>query len=222
MRSFFSFALVQKYLLGITGLGLAFFLLIHVLGNALIFMGAKSYNLYAAQLEQNIMIVLEVGLLLLFLTHVVLAVILTIKNFQARGKKYIIKASGDKATAWYHKNLIGQGAIILVFIILHLITFKFGSYYEVTYGDQTVRDLFRVVVEAFQNPINVLWYLVALLVLCVHLFHGVASSFQSFGFNHPLFNKVIKQVSIIYTILVTVGYLSLPIYIFFFINVGAK
>ena len=166
------------------------------------------------------MIVFETGLLILFLSHIVLAVVLSIKNRFSRFGKYAVAASGPKATVWYQKNLIAQGAVILVFVILHLITFKFGTHYEVTYGEKTVRDLFRLIVEVFQNPVTVVWYLVALLVLFVHLFHGLSSSFQSLGLNHPRFNWWIKNLSVIYTVLVTLGYVSLPLYVFFFMKEG--
>ena len=221
MRSFFLFSIGQKYLMGLTGLGLALFVLIHMLGNLLIFTGEKVYNLYAYQLEESsLLLVLEAGLLVLFLFHIVLAVVLSVKNHLSRLGKYALAASGPKTTSWYQKNLIAQGAVILVFVILHLITFKFGTHYEVTYEGETVRDLFRLVVEVFQNPVTVVWYLVALLILFVHLFHGLSSSFQSLGFNHPRFSLWIKNISFIYTVLVTVGYISLPLYVFFFMKEG--
>ena len=217
MKSFFMFSILQKYLMGLTGLGLALFVLVHMLGNLLIFAGGKAYNLYAHQLEENsLLFVFEVGLLILFLLHIILAVVLSIRNRLARPERYVYSASGPKATTWYQKSLIAQGAVILVFVILHLISFKFGAYYEVTYEGKTVRDIFRVVVEAFQNPMTVIWYLVALLILSVHLFHGVSSSFQSLGFSHSRFNLWIKRINFVYVALVTVGYISLPLYIFFF------
>lgn len=203
--------------MGITGLGLAVFVFFHMLGNLLIFAGAKAYNLYAHQLESNkLLVVFEVGLLLLFLVHIVLAVGLSIKSRLARKTRYAQPASGVKATRWYQKSLIAQGAVILVFVILHLIAFKFGERYEVTYEGKTVRDLFRLVIEAFQNPLTVIWYMGALLILSVHLFHGLTSSFQSLGLSHPRFNVWIKKTSVVYAVLVTMGYISLPVFVFFF------
>lgn len=207
--------------MGLTGLGLALFVLLHMLGNLLIFAGDKTYNLYAHQLESiSILVIFEIGLLILFLLHIILALILSVKNYFSRSEKYTRSASGWKATAWYQKGLIAQGAVILVFVILHLITFKFGVYYKVDYGNGEIRDLFRLVVEAFQDPINVVWYILALLILFVHLFHGLSSSFQSLGLNHPRFNKSIKGISLIYAVLVTIGYISLPLYIFLFMSEG--
>lgn len=217
MKKFFSISVQQKYLMGVTGLGLALFVLLHMLGNLLIFAGAKSYNLYAEKLESSsLLIVFEAGLLVLFLTHIVLALVLSLKNFLAREKSYARKPTFAKATAWYQKGLIAQGLVILIFVILHLIAFKFGPHYEVTYGEKTVRDLFRLVAEVFQNPLKVIWYIVALFILSFHLFHGLTSSLQSLGLDHPRFSGGIKTLSRAYVVLVTLGYVSLPLYMFFF------
>ena len=214
-------SILKKYLIGLTGLGLALFVLLHMLGNLLIFAGDKAYNLYMHQMvNMKASAIVQVGLLTAFLLHIILTLILSVKNYFSRSRKYARSASGWKATAWYQKGLIAQGAVILVFVILHLITFKFGVYYKVDYGNGEIRDLFRLVVEAFQNPVKVIWYILALLILFIHLFHGLSSSVQSLGFNHPRFNKSIKGISLIYAVLVTIGYISLPIYIFLFMPEG--
>ena len=208
---------MQKYLMGLTGLGLALFVLLHMLGNLLIFCGEKSYNLYAHKLTSNpFLLAFEMGLLALFIGHIGLALVLSLKNKKARLQKYAHKLKGFKATAFYQKTLLAQGLVILVFVIWHLITFKFGPYYTAVYGEETVRDLFRLLIEVFQNPFIVIGYLLALLILSFHLFHGVASSVASLGLSHPRFELGIKKVSLVYTVLVTAGYMVLPIYIYIF------
>lgn len=222
MKYFFQISILQKYLMGITGLGLALFVLFHMLGNLLIFWGEKTYNLYSYQLQNlKFLWVAEGGLLLLFVLHIVLALVLTLKNRLAKnclagGRDYFYPSQGVKATPWRQKSLIAQGAVILVFVIWHLVSFKFGVHYEVTYGEKTVSDLYRLVVEAFQNPMTVIGYIFALLILSLHLLHGVSASFQSLGFHHPRFSIWINGMSVTYAILVTLGYVSLPIYVFFF------
>lgn len=216
MKNFFWLSLVQKYLMGITGLGLALFVLLHMLGNLLIFAGAKAYNLYAHKLQTGFLFILEAGLLALFLLHIFLALCLSLKNQKARGGEYVFRARGEKATSLWQKSLLAQGAVILVFVILHLITFKFGAHYEVRYEEKTVRDIFRLVEESFQNPITVIWYVLALLVLSVHLFYGLSSSFKSLGLDHPRFTPYIEKAGGAYALCVTAGYISLPLYLFFF------
>ena len=217
MKKVFSIALVQKYLMGVTGLGLAVFVLFHMLGNLLIFAGAKTYNLYAHKLETPFLIVFETGLLVCFAGHIALALGLSLKNFWARGGRYgrgyALSAKGQKGTSFFQKSLLAQGAVILVFVILHLITFKFGAHYETVYDGKQVRDLFRLVVEVFQNPWMVVWYLLALLILSVHLCYGLTASFQSLGITR--FEWGIKTLSRVYAGAVTVGYVSLPLYMFF-------
>ena len=217
MKYFFKFSIGQKYLMGVTGLLLAFFLLVHMLGNLLIFWGEKTYNLYSYQLQNlKLLLVAEMGLLFLFVLHIVLALTLTLKNRLAKGKPSVYPLKGIKATTWRQKSLIAQGAVIFVFVIWHLISFKFGVHYEVTYGEKTVKDMYRLVVEAFQNPLTVIGYIFSLLILSQHLLHGLSSSFQSLGFHHPVFNVWIKRGNGVYAVLVTLGYVSLPLYVFFF------
>ena len=216
MKVFFKLSLAQKYLMGITGLGLSLFVLLHMLGNLLIFAGPKAYNLYAHKLQNGLLFVFEAGLLFLFFLHIALAVCLSLKNLRARGKGYFFKARGPKATSFWQKSLLAQGAVILVFVILHLITFKFGTHYEAHYEGKTVRDIFRLVEESFQNPMTVIWYILALLVLSVHLFYGLSSSFKSLGLDHPRFTPYIEKAGRLYALCVTAGYLSLPLYLFFF------
>ena len=212
-------SILQKYLMGLTGLGLALFVLLHMLGNLFIFAGDKAYNLYMHQMvNMKISVIVQVGLLASFLLHIILALILSVKNYFSRSEKYARSASGWKATAWYQKGLIAQGAVILVFVILHLITFKFGTHYETTYDGKVIRDIFRLVIEVFQDPLVVTWYILALLILSFHLFHGVVSSFQSLGITFPGSESWLKKISLFYTVFVTLGYISLPLYIFFFMK----
>ena len=220
-KQIWQISLFQKYLMGFTGLGLAFFVLVHMLGNLLIFAGAKAYNLYAHKLEQSWVVVFEMGLFLMFSLHIILAVFLTLKNRKARPKKSHCEPTGEKATSFYQKSLIAQGMIIFIFVILHLIAFKFGTYYETLYEGKAVRDIFRLVVEAFKNPLTVFWYILALLILSFHLFHGVSSSFQSLGLEFSGSQAWLKKVSFAYTVFVTIGYISIPLYVFFFVKGGA-
>lgn len=221
MKNFFLYNIGQKFLAGLTGLGLAGFILVHMLGNMLIFSGPKAYNLYAHNLLQSSWFVpAELALLGCFILHVVLVLFLSIKSYIARPVKYARKASGIKATALYQKTLLAQGAVILVFVILHLITFKYGEFYKVYYGGKAVRDLFRLVVEVFQNPWAVGWYCLALLILCVHLMHGVSSAFRSLGLDKPHWQVWVNRVSMCYAVIVILGFLSQPIYVFFFLGKG--
>lgn len=215
---YFSSSIGMKQLVGLTGLGLSAFVLIHMLGNLLIFLGPEVYNMYGHALISNPAIYLaEAGLLMLFLIHVVLAVKITYSNNKARPQEYAKDAEGKKSTSIIQKTMIHQGIIIFFFVIWHLITFKFGPYYEYTslQSGEVVRDLHQLVLEVFYKPLYVVGYTLCLMVLGLHLSHGVSSSFRSLGFNHPKYDTKVRILGAAYAVLVLVGFLTQPMYVYF-------
>ena len=191
------------------------FIFVHMVGNVFIFLGPEAYNMYAHSLMTNSFIAfIEIGLVSLFALHIILAGILELKNRAGKGSGSIFSPSREKGTALYQRTLIFQGGIIFIFVILHLITFKYGQYYEVTYKGETVRDLFRLVDEVFQNPWVVSWYLLALGVLFFHILHGFRSAFLSLGLGSE--GEYLKKVSLGFSVVVILGFMSQPLYIFFF------
>ena len=206
----------RKQLIGLTGLGLCGFLLMHMLGNLLILVGPQAYNEYSYKLISNPLIyVAEVGLVALFLGHLVFASAISIKNVAARDSRYAVMSNGPKGTSMIQRTLWPQGLLILVFVILHLITFKYGTHYTVNYGGVEMRDLHKLVIEVFQQPLYVAWYLVALVVLGLHVSHGLGSSFQSLGIHHPRYQCAIRCMSLTYAFVVILGFLSQPLYVYF-------
>lgn len=206
----------RKQLIGVSGLGLSLFVLIHMAGNMLILASPEAYNKYSHALVTNPLIyAAEVGLVLLFLAHLGLALRLSWSNFRARDTRYAVWPNGAKRTSPVQRSLWAQGLLILVFVILHLITFKYGPHYSVTYDGVEMRDLHRLVLEVFSQPGYVVWYVIALIVLGLHLWHGVRSSFQTLGVNHPRYNCAIKFLGRCYAVVVTAGFLSQPIYVYF-------
>ena len=206
-----------KTLVGITGLSFALFLVAHMAGIMLMFVSAEAYNKYGHALISNPAIyIAEAGLIVIFVAHLAKAIQLTIKNNQARPQKYHVAASGEKATTAVQKTLWAQGLLILVFVILHLNTFKFGTIYYVTYDGETIRDLHRLVIEVFQSPAYVGGYFVALLILGFHVKHGVASAFQTLGVNHPKYTPMLKTISLLYALVVVGGFIAQPVYVFLF------
>lgn len=206
----------RKQLVGLTGLGLAGFVLTHMLGNLLILVGPEAYNKYSHALITNpLLIVAEAGLLLMFAGHIVLALYLAVQNKMARPTGYAVRSHGAKGTNWIMRTLWMQGLLILVFVILHLITFKYGTHYTTTYDGVEMRDLHKLIVEVFHNQTYVVWYLVALLVLGFHLSHGVKSSLQSFGIHNPRMQCGFKLASWAYAIIVTAGFIVQPLYVYF-------
>lgn len=206
----------RKQAVGVAGILLSLFILSHMLGNMLILCNPEAYNKYGHALVSNPFIYFaELGLVTFFLVHMVLAVKLSFENRAAKGKTYAVSSKGDKGTSLVQKTMWHQGLIILTFVVLHLITFKYGSYYSATYDGVEMRDLHALVVEVFQQPLYVVWYLVALLILGLHIGHGLSSSIQTLGFNHPSYTPKIELIGLAYSVIVTVGFLSQPLYVFF-------
>lgn len=215
-RGYFSSNIGRKQLIGITGLGLSGFLLMHMLGNMLILAGAEPYNKYSYALISNpLLIVAQMGLLAMFVLHLIFALRISWSNMRARDRRYALQPAGDKRTSINTRSLWAQGLLILVFLILHLVTFKYGTHYSTSYGGVEMRDLHRLVIEVFQEPGYVVWYVVALIVLGFHLSHGVGSSLQTFGIHHPRYQCGIRALSVGYAVIVIAGFLSQPIYVFF-------
>ena len=148
----------RKQLVGLTGLGLSLFVLTHMAGNMLVFVGPRAYNEYGHALTSTPLIYLaEAGLVFFFTAHAYISLRLAWRNWRARPVGYAVSSHGEKRTPWIAKTLWVQGILLLVFVILHLITFKYGTYYTVNYGDGEIRDLFRLMVEVFAQPEYVAW-----------------------------------------------------------------
>jgi succinate dehydrogenase / fumarate reductase, cytochrome b subunit len=216
MSGFLSSTIGKKYLMGLTGLVWAGFVLGHMAGNMTIFISPEMYNQYGHAIVSNKILLYgtEVAILLSLIVHVALAINLTIINNRAKGIATSQKTNGPKRTPLASQTMIIQGTILLVFIISHLITFKYGPVYETTVDGVQMRDLAKLMGEVFHNPGAVAWYVVSLLLLCAHLKHGFGSVFQSFGLLHPAYQAKIKAASWAYAIIVTAGFISQPLYVY--------
>jgi succinate dehydrogenase / fumarate reductase cytochrome b subunit len=215
MLSYLKSSIFKKFVMGLTGLGLAAFVFVHMAGNLLIFVSAEAYNTYGHKIVSNPLYpLISWGLVAMMLAHAFMGILLSAENNKAKPSRYAVASAASKDASVASKTMIFSGSILLVFIITHLVGFKYGNYYEVTYDGVVMRDLFRLILEVFQNPVAVVWYIVALIVLCVHLRHGVASCFQSLGFNHPRYTPWVQKIGILYAVVVAFGFISQPLYVY--------
>jgi succinate dehydrogenase / fumarate reductase cytochrome b subunit len=215
--SFFSTTVGSKILIGLTGLLLFGFLITHLAGNLTLLGGGTAFNDYTYKLESTkpLLYVAEAGLLLLFLLHVYKTVTGYARNRAARPAGYATKrwAGHTSRKSVSSSTMIVSGILLFVFVIVHLKTFKFGPYYvEAATGH---RDLFRVVVEAYQNPLVVAFYLVSMLVVGLHLNHGISSASQSLGLANRRVGPAIVTAGRVLALLIAGGFAVLPIYIYF-------
>lgn len=217
-RPFLCTSIGKKYLMGFTGLIWSGFVLTHMLGNMLILVSADAYNKYGhGIINSGIIYPAEAVLILALISHVILAIKLSKENRDsAGGTRYAVAAKGEKKVTLASRTMAIQGSLILLFIILHIVTFKYGTVYETTVDGVKMRDLHRLVVEVFHQPGYVAWYVVCLCLLGFHLSHGVGSVFQSFGLLNDNRACMIKKLGLLYGFLVALGFLSQPIYVYFF------
>lgn len=220
MLQFLKSTVGRKYLMGLTGLVWMGFIFTHMAGNMLILVSPDAYNAYGHSIVSNKLLLYgaEMAILGALVIHVVCAISLTMQNRSARDLRYAVQPNGAKGAVVGSKYMAAQGSAILAFIVLHLITFKYGQYYETTVSGVVMRDLHKLILEVFQNPIYVGWYVICLLLMLFHLRHGAASIFQSFGVLERKMQTNIKRGAWLYAIVVVVGFLSQPLYVFLFHN----
>jgi succinate dehydrogenase / fumarate reductase cytochrome b subunit len=218
-RSYFNTSLGTKVLMGATGLLLFAYLILHLAGNLLLYFGPETFNGYSHLLISNPLVIpVEIGLLAVFIVHVYKAVTNFLANRRARPVGYRsytwTKRPSRKSLA--STTMILSGIVLFVFILIHLVQFKFGVEYDTT--DATgaeVRDLYRLEVEVFGNLLNVVFYVFAMVVVGAHLWHGVASAFDSLGATHPRYTPWVLGAGKTLAFLIAMGFVTIPVAVFF-------
>jgi succinate dehydrogenase / fumarate reductase cytochrome b subunit len=211
----FSSSVGTKLLIGVTGLALFMYLVIHVIGNLMIFLGPAFFNKYAYTLEDNPLIpIIEIGLLLVFLLHVYKTVTMYLGNQRARPIAYTRKryAGAPSRKTIASSTMIFSGLWLLVFIIIHVRAFRYGTEYPWPAGG---RDLYRLEMENFTNPLMVGFYLLSMLVVGSHLWHGVSSGVQSLGGDHPRWTPRVLLFGKTMAVLIAGGFIVIALWAHF-------
>ncbi len=218
----FNTTIGKKILMGLTGLFLCIFLIVHLSGNLLLFSddGGRAFNVYTVFMTTNIFIRgMEIGLVVGFLAHIILAIMTTRKNQKARPINYEYNKVSETASI-YSRNMGITGSVILIFLILHLKTFwftyQYGDIPVRIYEDGVIlRDMFLVVQTAFSQWWYSGIYVVAMILLGGHLNHGFQSAFRSLGLNNKSYAPVLTIIGSAFAITMTIGFSSFPILFFF-------
>jgi succinate dehydrogenase cytochrome b subunit len=215
-RRVFSSSVGTKLLIGLTGLALFAYLILHLAGNALIFAGPDTFNEYSHALISNPLILpIEIGLLAIFLLHVCKAITNYLANQAARPAGYAMKkyAGHTSRKSVASSTMIASGLVTLVFVMVHVNQFKFGAWYQ-TAGGNPIRDLYRTEVEVFRQPLWVAFYVLCTLIVGLHLRHGISSGFQSIGVDHPVYTRRLTILGIALAILIGGGLGLIPIWVY--------
>ena len=211
----FSSSVGTKILIGITGIALFIYLIIHIGGNLLVFFGPGVFNRYAYAMEiQNPLLpVIEIGLLLIFLIHVYKTARMFLDNQQARPVSYVRKKYAGRSSrkTLASSTMIVSGLWLLAFIVIHVRAFRFSPEYDWPAGG---RDLYRQEMENLANPFMVGFYLLSMVVVGSHLWHGISSGFQSLGADHPAWTPRLIVAGRVFAIAIAGGFMFIAVWVY--------
>ena len=216
--SLYATAVGKKYAMAISGLVLMGYVLVHMIGNLKLFLGADDLNHYGEYLRELLVPILprtitlwllRIGLIAAFVLHIHAAYTLTRMNHRARPTDY----SGPRtylAANYASRTMRWSGVIVLLFVIFHLADLTWGI--QPAAPDTWERgEVFANFVATFSRPGVVVFYVLANLALAPHIFHGAWSMFQSLGVNHPRFNVWRRYIAWALTAVIVVPNVIMPV-----------
>jgi succinate dehydrogenase / fumarate reductase cytochrome b subunit len=218
----------KKIVSGVTGLASCGFIVAHLAGNLLLLVGADPFNEYThflSTLAHGFFLpVAEVGLVVLFLTHAAAGIRVALDKRGARPQKNVKvgNAGGPSQKTLASRTMVITGVVLFIFLLGHVYQFRLGPAqaegYTTMLDGHEARDLYRLVIETFKDPVPVAVYSLVMLLLGFHLRHGFWSAFQSLGANNPKYMPWITTIGLVFAIVMAIGFLMIPIYIYAFID----
>ena len=195
--------------MGASGAILFGFVVAHMLGNLQVYLGREALNAYAEGLRKvPALLWLARGVLLLaLLLHLWAAWSLTVANRRARRVGY--RETVPQASTYASRTMRWSGVTILLFVIYHLLHFTFGA--RAVHPRFQSGDVYHNFVTGFQHPLVSLFYIVAMLALGFHLYHGAWSMLQTVGLSHPRFDPLRKGFATLITTIVVAANISFPV-----------
>ncbi|OGR69163.1 MAG: hypothetical protein A2081_05265 [Elusimicrobia bacterium GWC2_61_19] len=210
IKRFITTSIGRKALMAVSGLALGGFMLVHLAENLLLFKGEAAYNAWVDLLLSNpVTPFLEVGLLALFIAHIITGVWVRVEDF-------INAPRGYEARKWQGGRTIGSAtmlytaAAILGYLAYHLLTFRFVDH---------SMGFYQMVTAAFRSPVFVTVYIAGAVALALHLSHGMQSAFQTLGVNHPKYTPLIKTGGLLVAVAMT-GFALISLY--YLLNIDLK
>jgi succinate dehydrogenase / fumarate reductase cytochrome b subunit len=193
--------------MAVTGAILAAFVVGHLLGNLQVFLGPDRFNGYAHALKSipELLWVVRITLLISVILHIWSAVQLAVVKNEARPTGYV--KSKPQTSTYASRTMYISGPILAAFIIYHLLEFTVG----VGGTPFNEGDAYGNLISGFRVPVVSLFYIISMLLLCLHLRHGMASTLQSLGFHHPRYTPRLKFASSLIATLIFFGFVSIPL-----------
>lgn len=239
VRQYFQSSLGRKWLMAITGLVLVLFVMGHMLGNLLIYLGPDALNAYAYKLHSipdPIMAFIRLSLLVAVGVHIWMAVLLTLENKKAKPLSFKNKVKSSYAS----RTMRMSGVILLSFIIFHLLHYTVRVVPTMEYNDNVVFseiagnsnyvplykeahpvikhgeavqtfNVYDMLIHGFKNPYVSFFYILSVGLLCLHLAHGISSLFQTFGLRNTVWRVRLDRISLAYGLVVFLGFASIPL-----------
>jgi succinate dehydrogenase / fumarate reductase cytochrome b subunit len=214
---FYSTAVGKKWVMGVTGLMLLGFVLFHLIGNLKLYLSKEEINLYGealrdmpgALLPRTVLLwTLRLGLIAAFVLHIHAATTLTLLNRRARPGPDRYRSKRDYVAADYaSRTMRWTGVIVLLFLIFHLMDLTWGN----ANPDFLRGDPYNNLIYSFQRPAVAIVYIVAMIALAMHLYHGAWSMFQSMGITNPRYNTLRRRFAQGFAAVVLIGNCSFPI-----------
>ena len=202
-----------KLLIGATGLALFIYLIIHISGNALVLVGPEAFNGFHAMMTANPLLpLIEIGLLVVFLVHIYKTIRMFLRNQEARPVPYVVKRPAGKPSrkSLASSTMIVTGLWLVVFLVLHVKAFRFPAD-----GAAALHDLYALEMQNLSHPLTVAFYVVSMLIIGSHLWHGASSALQSLGFDHPSWTPRLLLFGRVASVIIAGGFIVITLVVYF-------
>jgi succinate dehydrogenase / fumarate reductase cytochrome b subunit len=205
----------KKLLMALSGLLLLGFLVFHLAENLLIYADRQgsAFDQYVHTLTSFAWLPLaELALAALFLVHIVQAVRVSLQNRAARRTPYVLNP-GHGGRTLASTSMLVTGSVVLLFLLVHLLQFRFAP-------EDERHGMAHLVRSQFAQPLTLGVYLLGLIALGIHLAHGLQSALQSLGLSHPRFTPLVRRLALLLAVLLVLGFATFPVY--FYCSGGAR
>ena len=214
-----SSSLGKKYIMALSGVALFGFVVAHMIGNLMVFLGPEGVNAYGhfLQTTPELLWPARIFLLTMLGLHFVSAALLTLENRSSRPVSYV--EYDVVASSFAARTMIYSGLIVLFFVLYHILHFTMqvpgvnltGQDFHTFKDAKEHHDIYRMIVTGFSHPIVSLAYLVGVGLLCVHLSHGLSSMFQSLGWRKQYYRGFLDKFAVVAAVVIFLGYASIPV-----------
>jgi len=204
---FYESTLGKKWVMAVTGIILFLFVVVHMLGNLQLYLGAEQLNHYAELLRKNMALLWTARVVLLFCVsvHIVAAFQVWWRSRSGRPVKY--RVFRPPAVDYAARTMAWSGPIIAAFVVFHILDLTVGT----VHAGFVRGDVYHNVVSGFQNPWVAGVYILANALLAMHLYHGLWSLFQTFGWDHPKMNPWRRRAAVLFAVAIGAGNISMPL-----------